>query len=609
MNGWRASLPLATALLCLAAAAQAARMTDRVDPFIGTGGGGHTFPGAARMQVLADLQHGLRFGEGPRVTAADVQVDAAAGEISGTVHSKNWVERQASFVLRFDRPIAGIETLPPRPGDKAPRYLLRFDLPRGAALQARVALSTVDVPGARDNLAEADGRSFERIRADADRAWATLLGRIRIEAPPRQQRIFTTALYHALIHPSDIADRDGRVRGPTGEVFTPRGGHYCSTLSLWDTFRGLQPLLDHQRFQGYLPLWTAWGRETWTMIGNPALPVIADAVAQGFGGRGGFEREEALRAMLQTATAPRPAAPAWAQRDWAGYEELGYLPIDQASGEAVSRTLEYGIGDAAVARVAAALGQADVAQRFAHRAQGWRALWDADTQSLRGRDSQGRWRTPFDPLAPTSPMNNPGDCTEANVWQYTLTPALHDPAGLVQVMGGAAAFERWLDRFFATDAPGDNKHLGQEGLIGQYAHGNEPSHHIAYLYAWTAAPWKGHALIQRIVRDFHAARPDGIIGNDDCGQMSAWLVLSTLGFYPVVPAGADYALGAPQVRRARVALPGGRVLRIVADGHDASRPYAGRATLAGRAVEPRALAHAELLRGGVLRDTMRPLPS
>ena len=741
MSGWRPSLPLATALLCLAAAAQAGRptdhiadhITDRVDPFIGTGGTGHTFPGAVvpfgmvapspdnadggwdyssgyqygaprilgfsnthisgagipelgdvllqpacgspwnsatadfsasydkktetarpgyyavalreqgvrveltatqrvavqryrcagatAMQVLADLQHGLRFGDGPRVTAAEVQVDAAAGEISGTVRSKNWVEREASFVLHFDRPIAAVETLPPRPGERAPRYVLSFELPHGAALQARVALSTVDVAGARGNLAEAAGRSFERIRADADRAWSALLGRIRIDAPARQQRIFATALYHALIHPSDIADRDGRVRGPTGEVFSPRGGHYYSTLSLWDTFRGVQPLftllvpervdgivqtlLDHQRLQGYLPLWTAWGRETWTMIGNPALPVIAGAVARGFSG---FDRAAALRAMVQTSTAPRPDAPAWAQRDWGGYDELGYLPIDRTAGEAVSKTLEYGIGDDAVARVAAALGHADVAQRFAARAQGWHALWDADTQSLRGRDSQGRWRTPFDPLVPTSPMNNPGDYTEANAWQYTLTPALHDPAGLVQAMGGAAAFERWLDRFFATAAPGDNKQLGQEGLIGQYAHGNEPSHHIAYLYAWTASPWKGHALVRRIVRDFYADRPDGIIGNDDCGQMSAWLVLSTLGLYPVVPASADYALGAPQVRGAWIALPGGRVLRIVAQGFASSRPYAERATLAGRAVDPRALAHAALLRGGELRYTMRPLP-
>jgi putative alpha-1,2-mannosidase len=175
-------------------------------------------------------------------------------------------------------------------------------------------------------------------------------------------------------------------------------------------------------------------------------------------------------------------------------------------------------------------------------------------------------------------------------------------------MGGAAAFERWLDRFFTAAAPGDNKHLGQEGLIGQYAHGNEPSHHIAYLYAWTAAPWKGHALVRRIVRDFHADQPAGIIGNDDCGQMSAWLVLSTLGWYPVVPASGHYVLGAPQVRSARVALPGGRVLRIVADGFGAARPYAARATLAGRAVDPLALAHADLLRGGTLRYTLQRAP-
>ncbi len=581
----------------------------------------YTFARGGTAQVLADLQHGLRFVEGPQVQRSSVSVDAAAGEISGTVHSKNWVEREASFVLRFSQPIARVQTLPPKPGENAPRYLLDFDLKPDRVLQARVALSTVDVAGARRNLALDEGKAFDRVRAEARAEWNALLGRLSVAAPERQKRIFYSALYRVFMHPSDIADADGRVRGPTGQVIQARGGVYYSTLSLWDTFRAVHPLLtllvpervdgmvntllDHHKAQGYLPLWTAWGRETHTMIGNPALPVIADAVLKGFRG---FDLDEALQAMLQTSSAARPGAPEWAQRNWSAYDEFGYIPFDRIGTEAVSKTLEMGIGDAAVARVANAAGRADLAERFTQRARGWRHLWDAQTQMMRGKDSAGRWREPFDPLVPTSPMNNPGDYTEANAWQYTLTPALHDPAALVAAMGGAAAFESWLDRFFSVEAPGENKHLGQEALIGQYAHGNEPSHHAAYLYAWTASPWKGQRLVRRITREFYADRPDGIIGNDDCGQMSAWYVLATLGFYPVVPVGGSYVLGAPLVRAARLSLPGAKALRIEARGFAESRPYAEHVRLDGRPLEATRLPYAELMLGGRLVFSMTEAP-
>jgi predicted alpha-1,2-mannosidase len=577
----------------------------------------YTFDHAGEVQVLVDLQHGILFKDTPRVTRSDVMPDAAAGEISGSLHSSQWVDREASFVLRFSQPIARIETLPARAGELAPRYLLSFNLKTSRVLEASVALSTVDVAGARRNLAALNGAGFEQVQRQAKATWNALLGRVQIDAPAQQKRIFYTALYHSMLHPGDIADVDGRVRGPTGQVVQARGGSYYSTLSLWDTFRGAQPLLtllvpervdgivltllEHQRAMGYLPLWTAWGRETWTMIGNPALPVIAEAVVKGFSG---FPRDEALQAMVQTSTAPRPKAPEWAQRDWADYEQFGYLPFDRVSNEAVSRTLEYGIGDDAVARVAATLGQDAVAQRFAARAQGYRKLWDADTKMMRGRDSKGAWRTPFDPLTPTSPLNNPGDYTEANAWQYSLTPALHDPDGLIALMGGKVAFESWLDRFFTVQAPGDNKHLGQEALIGQYAHGNEPSHHIAWLYAYTDRPFKGQAMVRKIARSFYSDKPDGITGNDDCGQMSAWYVLATLGFYPVVPASGNYVLGAPLVRAARLQLAGGKTLRIQAPGAPAARPYAASARLNGQPLDPVALGHADLVGGGRLQFEM-----
>jgi predicted alpha-1,2-mannosidase len=565
----------------------------------------YTFNRAGMAQILVDVQHGLRFVEGPQVMRSEVSVSPSADEISGTVASRNWVERETSFVLRFSQPAVQVDTLPARPGEKAPRYLLTFKLNADRVLQARVALSTVDVSGARNNLAQDQARTFDQVRAEANAEWQALLGRITITAPDRTKRIFYSALYRVLLHPSDIADADGRVRGPTGQVIQARGGSYYSTLSLWDTFRGVHPLLtllapervdgmvltllDHHKAMGYLPLWTAWGRETHTMIGNPALPVIADAVAKGFAG---FDLNEALQAMVETSTMPRPNAPEWAQRDWTAYEQFGYIPFDRIKHEAVSLTLELGIGDDAVARVARVAGKPELAERFSKRAEGWKNLIDPQSQLARGRNSEGAWRTPFDPLEVTSPMSHPGtvsDYTEANAWQYTLTPALHDPVGLRRQLGGEVVFERWLDRFFSLKGPGDARFLGQEALIGQYAHGNEPSHHIAYLYAWTASPEKGPALIRRIAKDFYGSGPDGITGNDDCGQMSAWLVLSTLGFYPVVPASGTYVAGTTLVTRATLARADGTRLVI----EPSQRPGVW---LDGQRMDPRALPHAALLR-------------
>ena len=588
----------------------------------------YTFGKVKQAQVLVDLQHGLQYGDNMRVLESDVQVDQAASEIRGTVKIKGWTERQASFVVHFDQAIAQVLQLPARAGEKAPRFVLTFHLPADKTVLSRISLSTVDVDGARKNMREAEGKNFEAVRQEADALWANLLGRIDITAPAKQKRIFYSSLYRTMLHPSDIADSDGRVRGPNGKILQARGGHYYSTLSLWDTFRAVHPLLtiivpervdgfiqtllDHHQQQGYLPLWTAWGQETWTMIGNPALPVIADAVAKGFKG---FDQNEALQAMIETSTAKRPNAAKWAQQNWTNYDTLGYLPFDKEDGEAVSKTLEYGVGDDAVARVATMLGQADVADRFKKRAQGYQQLFDSQTQTMRGKDSKGAWRSPYNPITPTSPLGNPGDYTEANAYQYTLTPALHDPEGLMAQLGGPKGLELWLDRFFTLEMVGANKHEGQEALIGQYAHGNEPSHHITYLYAYTNAPWKGQNLIQRIVRDFYTDKPNGIIGNDDCGQMSAWYVLSTLGFYPVVPASGNFVLGAPQVSAARLSLPEGRQLRVTTShseklGKNTKRFwFAKGASLNGKTIQATRLAYVDLIQGGDLVFYLHKIPN
>lgn len=566
----------------------------------------YRFDRPGRVQVLVDLQHGLHFVDGPAALAAEVT--PRDDGLQGTVWRRNWVERQLSFVVQFSHPVLKRQTLPARPGEKAPRFLLDFDLGRGQLLQAHVALSTVDEAGALGNMATVAGRSFDAVRAAADAEWNALLGRIRIEGDARTKRLFYSALYRTLQHPSDIADADGRVRGPRGEVMAAPGGVYYSTLSLWDTFRASHPLftlvvpervpgfvntmLAHHRQMGWLPLWTSWGRETYTMIGNPALPVIADALLKGFGAGGAIDEAAALAAMVETSTRERPDAPEWAQRGWRVLDRHGYLPFDLQPGESVSKTAEWGYGDAAVAAVAERLGQGELAERFRARSRSWLQLFDDDTRTLRGKDSQGRWRTPFDPVMATSPMNNPGDYTEANAWQYTATPALHDVEGFRRRLGGPQALEAWLDRFFSLPVPNPDKHLGQEALIGQYAHGNEPSHHITWLYAYTGSPHKGQRLRERIVQRFYGTRPSGLVGNDDVGQMSAWLVFAMLGLYPAQPFSAEYVLGSPMVRAAELTLGPGRTVTIKGRGL--------RAQWRELDLTAPAVSHAELSKGGTL---------
>lgn len=570
----------------------------------------YTFDHGGRVWVLVDLQHGLTFMP-DRQPALSNETSATPFGLEGIQLRRNWATRTIAFSLLFDHAVADRITLPPRPGDAAPRYLLGFDLGKGRVLQAKVGLSNTDVAGARLNRGEIAGWNFAGTAAQARGEWNALLSRVTIEGPQHQQRIFATALYHAFLHPSVISDRDGRWRGPDGAIRKARSGLRYSTFSLWDSFRAAMPLytlllpervddfanslLDHADASGRLPIWPIWGGETGTMIGEPALPVLADAWAKGFRG---FDGKRALAAMVRTSSQDGGLS------QWSIYDRYGYYPFDKVEGEAVSRTLEAGIGDDATARMAAMLGDNATAKRFSARAQGWRKLVDPQTRLARGRDSAGDWRTPFDPLKPTSPLNNPGDYTEANAWQYSWTPALFDPMGLSDAMGGRAAFQAMLDRFFFALKPSAGaEYLGQEAMIGQYAHGNEPSHHIAWLYAWTDHPETGHRLVARIAQDFYKDSPAGIIGNEDAGQMSAWYVFATLGFYPAQPASGSYVVGIPLVRRATIAVPGRPSLTIERLGGE---DRLVRVTLAGRPLATTAIPHRQLAKGGTLRFATEP---
>ncbi|MBU6342380.1 MAG: GH92 family glycosyl hydrolase [Bacteroidetes bacterium] len=550
-------------------------------------------------RLLVDLQHGLRFFTDSLVLESAVSIENNS-TISGYCHTKNWVNRKYFFTLRFDHAFVAHAQLPRKPKQNAPRFTFEFDLP-DKILQVKVALSSVSVEGAKKNLeAELPGWNFEATVAHAKQVWNTYLGRIEISADKKQKTIFYTCLYRLFIQPSNIADVDGQYRGADDQIHLAENGEYYSTLSLWDTHRSTHPLytliapekvdgfvrsmVAHADAAGFLPIWTAWGQDNYCMIGNHAIPVIADAFRKGFKG---FDAKRALREMVKSSTQNH------INSNWTLLNRYGYYPFDSLDNEAVSRTLEHGVDDAAIAQMAVEMGQKDLAAAFQKRASYYKNLYDSSTRQMRGKDSKGQWRTPFDPLQATSPMNNPGDYTEANAWQYFWTPALHDVPGMMQLLGGKTGFTDQLDRFFSIKALNPNKHLGQEAMIGQYAHGNEPSHHIAYLYAFTDHPEKGRALLKRICTEFYDDTPQGMIGNDDCGQMSAWYIFTTLGFYPVNPFDGNFVPGEAQVKSAVVHLGAGKILQIAHKG-------AAQTTLNGIVLKNPSLSFEELTRGKVL---------
>lgn len=567
-------------------------------------------------QVLVDLQHGLRFvfdptSQRPLTVSSRITLENN-NTISGYCRTQNWVNRTYFFTLTFDQPFARYDSLPGRPGESAPRYMLHFNTQANKQLQAKIALSSVSVEGAKQNLrTEAPDWNFDRIRSRNQASWDALLSRIEIEAPKNQQIIFYTALYHLFLQPSNIADVDGRYRGANDQISQAANGAYYSTLSNWDVYRAAFPLLqllvperindivnsmlNHHDAAGFLPIWAAWGQDNYCMIGNHAIPMLVSAYQNGFRG---FDPKRTLHALVETSTRSH------INSDWELYNQYGYYPFNKLDNESVSRTLESGYDDWCVAWMAEQLGDTLTAQTFYRRARYYQNLFDATTQFFRGKDTAGNWRNPFDPLIATSPLNNPGDYTEANAWQYFWTPAQHDVAGIVELLGGRTAFTRKLDDFFTTEAKNPDKFLGQEAMIGQYAHGNEPSHHIVYLYNYSDHPQKGQALIHRIVNEFHSNRPDGMIGNDDCGQMSAWYIFSALGFYPVNPANGWFELGSPQVRKASILLPNNKRFSIQAQAFSKQTPYHKNPILNGKPLSQSRIRFQDITAGGRLTFNM-----
>ncbi len=579
----------------------------------------YTFLGEAPARVLLDMQSGVVWDAKAvenHVLAADMEMPDNR-TITGHQYVTNWVKRHYYYVIRFDKPYTVKEELPAKEGNKAKRLILAFDIKPGETLQAKVSMSTVSVAGAEASMkAENPGWDFEAVRESAHRQWNDFLSRVRVTGSDEQKRSFYTSMYHLFIQPNDIADTDGRYRGADDSVRVAPGGSYYSTLSLWDTYRAAHPLytilspekvdgfvqtmLEHQKAQGFLPIWTLWGKENFCMIGNHAIPVIADAFLKGFTG---FDAEEAFRAVKTSSTVSH------FNSDWETYMKYGYYPFDIIKTESVSKTLESVYDDYCVAQMAEAMGKTDDRDYFAKRSGFYKNLFDPGTKLMRGKDSKGNWRKPFNPFLLSHASTSGGDFTEGNSWQYTWH-VQHDPEGLIELMGGKEAFSAKLDSLFFLESKSENTGFVSDvtGLIGQYAHGNEPSHQVIYLYNYADKSWKTQELVREVFDRFYLSKPDGLCGNDDCGQMSAWYIFSAMGFYPVNPVGGEYVLGAPQIEKIELMFPENKTFTVVAKNLSKENKYVQSVELNGQPYTELTIRHEDIMDGGKLVFTMGGKP-
>lgn len=595
----------------------------------------YSFPAGKPAHVVLDLRTSMYDYPG-KILWSRLRV-RADGTVTGFRETRGWAPgRQLYFAMRFSQPLSGHQLhdteqdvvykgFPP-PGEKDPaqraqiegrQLVAAFDvLPEaGKPLLVKVAISPVSEEGAIANLdAEAPGWDFDGMRAAAKQQWSAALGAVEAQGSADERTRFYTALYHTLLGPTLFMDSDGRYRGPDNAVHQAKGWTNYSTFSLWDTYRALHPLATlvqppqrtndfvnsllasrRESPYGVLPVWSFHGLETWCMIGYHAVPVIADAYMKGIRG---YDTEEALQAMVASANyGPYDGI--------AQYRELGYVPIDE-EGEAASKTLEYAYDDWTIAQMAQDMGKTEVASEFTKRAGNWKHAFDPGTGFMRARKRDGSFREPFDPSA----SGYGTDFTEGNAWQYSWYVP-QDVAGLAAAHGGSDKLLQRLDDVFEAKVdPSIFAHMEDiTGLIGWYAHGNEPSHHVAYLYAHAGQPWRTQARLKQIMDTQYAARPDGLAGNDDLGQMSAWYVFTALGFYPVTPGSNQYIIGRPFLPQATLNLPDGKRFSIVATGLDAAHTYVGNVTLNGKPLDRAYVTHQEIVAGGELRFTMQAEPN
>lgn len=580
------------------------------------------FPKTDSAYVLFDLDHTLdkkRTYWVCKVIAAHLkQVDAFT--VEGYHILTGWARlRKVYFVVKFDQPIQRsvfangrrVFTDASLVNGNAGKAAFKFNSSNGSVVQMKVALSTTSIADAYRNMnAELPGWNFDATAAAAKKAWNDALSVIDAEGTEAQKQIFYTGLYRNFIQPNNLANADGTYSGTDFTTHKAADGTHYSTFSLWDTYRATHPLytlavpqkdaafinsmLRQYDTYGYLPIWQLWGDENYCMIGNHAIPVIADAMLKGVGG---FDYEKAYKACVASSTTDHPGAP------FSIWNKYKYFP-ENIQSQSVSLTLEIAYDDWCVAQMAKKLGKEKDAAFFSNRSMYYKNLYDGNSTFFRAKNDKGEWITPFNPLQYGGNGGNP--FTEGNAWQY-FWYVPQDMSGLISLMGGTGPFNAKLDTMFTLQAKDSDVNGNASGFIGQYAHGNEPSHHVAYLYNYSGQPWKTQFYVHKIMEELYSNTVTGLSGNEDCGQMSAWYIFSAMGFYPVNPAGGLYAIGSPLLKQVTINLPGKKKFTI--NTINAGKTYIQSVKLNGVQYTKTYIAHSDIEKGGLLEFTMGDAPN
>ncbi|MDC1105837.1 GH92 family glycosyl hydrolase [Prolixibacteraceae bacterium] len=574
----------------------------------------YTFPQDKDSRIAIDLGFAMNW-DAPTGTHLNVLDNKT---IEGYRFSKGWARNQkVYFVAEFSKVADKIELSEGSEVVKgsetdgvSSKILLHYATSDDEVIELKVGLSSVSIEGARENMkAEVAEKNFAMVKESTQNKWEASLSKVKAEGTLNQKRIFYSNYYHLLLAPTMYSDVDGRYKGVGGKITQAAGGIHYDTFSLWDTFRTAHPLftiiepervndfvlsmVNHYKQSGRLPVWTMAGEETNMMIGYHAVPVIVDAYFKGFKG---FDPEEAYEACKASAMVD--------EREIDQYKSLGYIAYNEGHENwSVSKTLEYAYDDWCIAQFAKALDKSDDYDYFSKRANYWRSVYDEHSTFMRARKADGSFVKPFIAKEYTN------DFCESNAWQYVwFVP--QDVEGLVKAIGGTEPFIAKLDSMFTYyPAAGDKLPIFSTGMIGQYAHGNEPSHHVAYLYNYVGMPWKTQELTRRIIESQYFDKPDGYCGNEDCGQMSAWLMMSSMGLYPVNPADGQYAITSPWMPLFELTLPQGKKLQIEAPGIDDKHIYIQQVTWNGVALEKPFISHKEIMKGGVLHFEMGASPN
>lgn len=589
----------------------------------------YTYPEEGERHLVLDLSHGLYNYEGKTLWASVRMVGDSL--LTGYRITQGWArEHYTYFAIRFSRPVkefGGQETVKsayngfwrkfsgqrnfPEMAGRGLVCSLDFDWADARQLQVQVALSGTSVEGALRNL-RAETDSFENIRLQAGKAWEQELGKMQARGTEEQLKMLYTSLYHTMINPSLYDDVDGAYRGLDGGIHRAWGWHNYTVFSLWDTYRAQHPLLllmhperardmaqsmlEHQAqsAHGLLPIWSLMANEGWCMSGYHAVSVLADALLAG----ANLDGKRVLEAMISTSTVPY-------LEGLGDYMDIGYVPLE-ASSTGASTTLEYAYDDWTIYRTARALRQEEVAKKYRERAFNYRPLFPSGESFAQARYQDGRWKEDFDPR-----QTYGEGFIEGNSYNFSFHVP-QDVQGLIGIMGGEKRFLHILDTLFSQPLDPkyykDNEDIEESCLIGGYVHGNEPSHHIPYLFQWTSQPWRGEYWLREIMERMYRPRRDGLGGNDDCGQMSAWYVFSAMGFYPVCPGSGEYVLGAPFLPQMTLQLEGGRSFTVKAPGVSSRNRYVRRVKLNGKPYTKRFITREDVLEGGVLEFEMGSRP-